>query len=248
MVMGIYSVWVVAIIILWILTYIFNELAKLIDDNKRSKNILNSFYCIPSGLMILFFPYNIYTLVINLHSLINFISILYIIFSVCIILTILLDSIDIFEAVFLISFVIGILALAFHLLFTVVIIGGMSGIEINSQKHSEYSYTIDILNMQQVPYTNVSGGRYYIRSVPSGSYYYEAKTKNGNTTTKIIDGYNHYVEKDINNKYIDNPHIDVYKVVKTFYDVYGRKKSIIINENYTICIPEDTIYYESKSQ
>lgn len=248
MVMKIYAVWVVAIIVSWILTYIFKELAKLIDNNKRYKNILNKFYYIPIGLMILFFPYNIYTLVINLDFCISFISVLYIIFSICSILTILLNFIDIFEEIFFISYGISILTLVIHLLFTGIYLTGMSPIEIDSQKHSEYSYTIDILNMKEVPYTNVSGGRYYIKSVPSGSYYYDVKTENGNTITKVIDGYNHYVEKDMDNKYRNNPHIDVYQVVNTFYDVYGRKKSTIVNETYTICVPEDTIYYESVSQ
>lgn len=250
MVMKIYAVWIIAIIILFILSLIFERLTKLIENNNRYKNIsntfnsiINIFVCIPSVLVILFFPYNIYTLVLNLDIIINLISLLYIlIFLVCFI-----GHIQLKEESFFDLFIEPTL-IAIYIFFSVALLISPSSLQTDIQKHSEYSYTIDILNMQQVPYTNVSGQRYYIKSVPSGSYYYEVKTKNGNTTTKIIDGYNHYVEKDINNKYINNPHIDVYQVIKTYYDLYGRKKSEIINEDYIICVPEDAIYYESESQ
>lgn len=112
----------------------------------------------------------------------------------------------------------------------------------------ELVQTIDILEFKQVPYSNITGSRYYIKSAPDSAYYYEIATDNGGTTTKVIDGSVNYVEKHESNEYMDNPHIEVYRVstvsqYKTWYgkDVTEEKN---VHYNYYIYTPENSMFYE----
>ncbi len=113
---------------------------------------------------------------------------------------------------------------------------------------SEYVETIDILEFKQVPYTNITGRRYYIKSSPNSAYYYEVITENGGTTTKSIDGANNYVEKFESDEYIDNPHIEVYRNYDVSYYItwYGNEVTKEENSSYSyyIYMPNDSMFYE----
>lgn len=110
--------------------------------------------------------------------------------------------------------------------------------------YKEYNYSIEIKEIDKVPYTNVTSSRFYIRSSPSVAYYYDVTTKSGNQTTKILDGNKYYVEKDEDDKYIDNPHIEVYNIINRYTNVYGKEIEEFVTYEYIICVPENSIYYE----
>ena len=105
--------------------------------------------------------------------------------------------------------------------------------------------TINILEFKEVPYTNVSGNRCYIKSTPSCAYYYEVATENNGTTTKVIDGLNNYVEKHESAEYTDNPHIEVYDVIEVYTDWYNIEHEKVVSKEYYIYIPENSIFYEN---
>lgn len=106
--------------------------------------------------------------------------------------------------------------------------------------------TIKILELKEVPYTNVSGTRYYIRSEPSLAYYYDIATDNGGSTTKVIDGYNNYVERCEDDIYKEDPHIDVLEVVQKYTTGYGHEGENIIKYEYYIYIPKGGTYFIDK--
>ena len=114
-------------------------------------------------------------------------------------------------------------------------------------QNKEIVQTINIVEFTQAPYNKITGSRYYIKSSPENVYYYEIITERGGTTTQIIDGSNYYVEKFANNKYINNPHIDIEKVTTTseYTNWFGNN---VTEENveykYYIYIPEDATFYE----
>lgn len=114
-------------------------------------------------------------------------------------------------------------------------------------QNKEITQTIDIVEFTQVPYNNITGRRYYIKSATENAYYYEVRTEKGGTTTKSIDGSKYYVEKFISNKYINNPHIDIEKLttISEYTNWYGNN---VTEENveykYYIYIPEDATFYE----
>lgn len=112
--------------------------------------------------------------------------------------------------------------------------------------------TIDILEFTQTPYNNITGARYYIKSAPSNAYYYEIRTDNGGTTTKVIDGSSNYVEKFVSDEYINNPHIDVYRnyTIEHYISWYGNEvtKETSSSYSYFIYIPENSIFCEVKSE
>lgn len=118
---------------------------------------------------------------------------------------------------------------------------------ISAEKNIEKAYVhcIDILEFKEVPYTNVSGNRCYIKSTPSCAYYYEVATENNGTTTKIIDGLENYVEKHESSEYSNNPHIDVYDVIETYIDWYDTEHKKVVSKEYHIYIPENSIFYEN---
>ena len=120
---------------------------------------------------------------------------------------------------------------------------GPNSAEISVEKmHIE---TINILEFKEVPYTNVSGNRCYIKSTPSCAYYYEVATENNGTTTKVIDGLNNYVEKHESAEYTDNPHIEVYDVIEIYTDWYNTEHREVASTEYHIYIPENSIFYEN---
>lgn len=108
--------------------------------------------------------------------------------------------------------------------------------------------TIDILEFTQAPYNNITGRRYYIKSAPSSAYYYEVRTENGGTTTKVIDGSNSYVEKFESDEYTDNPHIDVYRnyTIEHYKTWYGNEvtKEASSSYSYYIYTPVNSMFYE----
>ncbi len=106
--------------------------------------------------------------------------------------------------------------------------------------------TINIIELQKVPYTNVSGSRYYIRSEPSLAYYYDIEITEGRKTAKVIDGHKDYVERCENDIYKDNPHIDVYEVVEKYTNAYGTEIETFKNYAYYIYIPKDSTYFVGK--
>lgn len=155
----------------------------------------------------------------------------------------------ILAGIFLICIIISIVAIALYILSicNVIVLGNEISIDGTSQRYKEYSYSIEIVELEEIPYTNVSGNRWYIKSAPSIAYYYDVLTESGNKTTKILDGNQYYVEKDEDNKYIDNPHIEVYEIVNKYINLYGKEKEDVVTYEYTICVPENSIYYESKN-
>lgn len=108
--------------------------------------------------------------------------------------------------------------------------------------------TIDILEFTQAPYNNITGRRYYIKSAPSSAYYYEVRTENGGTTTKVIDGSNSYVEKFESDEYMSNPHIDVYRnyTIEHYKTWYGNEvtKEASSSYSYYIYTPVNSMFYE----
>ena len=55
------------------------------------------------------------------------------------------------------------------------------------------------------------------------------------------------MEKDEDDKYINNPHIEVIYTMHECYNMYTMKTHTeVIGENYIICIPENAIYYEEE--
>lgn len=116
----------------------------------------------------------------------------------------------------------------------------------NTETNVRKVNTINIIELQKVPYTNVSGTRYYIRSEPSLAYYYDIITDNGNKTTKVIDGYKNYVERCEDDIYKENPHIDVFEVVEKYTNGYGIEWENVKNYEYYIYIPKDSTYFTDK--
>lgn len=118
----------------------------------------------------------------------------------------------------------------------------------NITEHVDLVQTIDILEFKQAPYSNITGGRYYIKSSPNSAYYYEVATENGGTTTKVIDGSSSYVEKFESDEYIDNPHIEVYRVytITQYTSWYGNKvtKEKSSQYKYYIYTPVNAMFYE----
>lgn len=113
---------------------------------------------------------------------------------------------------------------------------------------SELVNTIEILEFTQAPYNSITGRRYYIKSAPSSAYYYEVRTENGGTTTKVIDGSNSYVEKFESDEYVDNPHIDVYRnyTIEHYITWFGNEVTKEGNSSYSYYIytPVNSMFYE----
>ncbi len=113
---------------------------------------------------------------------------------------------------------------------------------------SDLVNTIDILEFTQAPYNNITGRRYYVKSAPSSAYYYEVRTENGGTTTKVIDGSSNYVEKFESDEYLDNPHIDIYRnyTIEHYITWYGNEVTKEGNSSYSYYIytPENSMFYE----
>ncbi len=202
-----------------------------------------------------FYVYNIYLLAIRYDSTLMWLSLCFIVFFPSLAICVLLFDkewkyFNIIRSSFVgISGVVALFSCIAYIIFFIFgfLLTGFSYPMNEDAKYTQYGYSIDILEMREVPYTNVSGSRWYIRSAPSNAYYYEVATESGNTTTKVLDGYGHYVEKDEDDKYINNPHIEVIYTMHECYNMYTMKTHTeVIGENYIICIPENAIYYEEE--
>lgn len=242
----------ITILVSWLMYGIFTDLKKIIK-NERYEKFADVFLLVPIVEMIIFWIYNIlvYSVYKNINNeIINILTILYIVggflFIVCILLAYFTAERTGIEFCFVIlTMLVGGLYLIFAILLC---FGNCKDMELFTiEEYSKYSYTIEIEELTEVPYTNITGEMYYIRSEPSLAYYYDIRTENGNTTTKVIDGNEYYVEKDEDDKYLENPHIDVYEVVKKYYTWGDEQKEDVLNYYYIICVPENSIYYE-KSQ
>lgn len=203
-------------------------------------------------LIILFYLYNIYVFYIKYNSKISVISVMYIISISCFFIITFLDNIEfkyfdiIWIILYSISWIVFTLVCGFYIFASISVFsqGKQEAAFDEKQKYKEYSHSIEIVEMEEVPYTNVSGRRWYIRSSPSIAYYYDVITKSGNQTTKILDGYNYYVEKDESDEYKNNPHIKVYEINEKYTNLYGKEIEDFVTYEYTICVPENSIYYE----
>lgn len=243
----IYGILAFALIIVYAIYKLFDSELKRVKDNRYSnqeksryekviEKICYIFKCILVFLFIAFCICNI--LVIFLYESIP-IKVLGISFAILTIFKIIVKYIDNFEYLSLIILVVAMIIYAFLFLFVVI----FPTFTISGEAYSQYSHTISILEMKEVPYANVHGGHCYIRTSPSLAYYYDISTEKG-STTKVIDGYNHYVEKIESDEYLGNPHIDVYHTIckdeTFFYGEISRKTGT----SYYIYVPENGILYD----
>ncbi len=252
--LAIYWIGFVVIVLLYALGEISEcEYKKPVNEKKyrNTMKLLNKiinelcFLC-----MIVYFFYNIYMLIFSYDTLIRVACLAYIVFFGFLNLESILDDQewkyfnsvkDFFQGFFIILSLVGLVAYLVMICFFMM--SGMNWKGKESDKHEEYAYSIDILEMREVPYTNTYG--WYVRSAPSNAYYYEVVNENGNIITEVIDGQEYYVERDEDDKYISNPHIDVYYTIQQCYNIYTMKTfEDVVDKRYVICIPEDSIYYE----
>ena len=157
------------------------------------------------------------------------------------------EKFEVFDFLFKILFIISCIIWGFSSFLLCLNIGTEPySAEISVEKmHIE---TINILEFKEVPYTNVSGNRCYIKSTPSCAYYYEVATENNGTTTKVIDGLNNYVEKHESAEYTDNPHIEVYDVIEVYTDWYNTEHKERVSKEYYLFIPENSVFYQNEEQ
>ena len=255
----IYWIGFAIVLVLLGLYWIFKKEYEGIEESSRYEQVIELLYRIFQVLFVIFlvafYGYNIYfALAMRYDTLFMWLSIFFIVFipSLCIFFLLINQEwkyFDIIRSSFSVIFIfITILSgLAYIIyMFVFLLVGSAYSID-NDEKYSKYAYSIDILEMREVPYTNISGSMWYIRSAPSNAYYYEVATESGNTTTKVLDGHAHYVEKDEDDKYINNPHIEVIYTMHECYNMYTMKTTeAVIGESYIICIPENAIYYEEE--
>lgn len=254
----IYWIGFAIVLVLLGLYSIFKKEYEEIEESSRYEQVIGILYGSFQVLFIIFLVafcgYNIYLLAIRYDTLLWLLSFSFIVFIASLGIIFLLRNqewkyFDFIRYPFsVISILIAVVSgLAYILLMFVFLLDGSACSMDNDETYSQYAYSIDILEMKEVPYTNISGSMWYIRSAPSNAYYYEVATKSGNTTTKVLDGYAHYVEKDEDDKYINNPHIEVIYTMQECYNMYTMKTTeAVIGESYIICIPENAIYYEEE--
>lgn len=252
MLLTIYWIGLAMVLVLFILAFTFESEY----EKKSCKKAIGLMSMVFSFLfmvcLMLFYMYNIYILALKYDFIMNMVSLNFVLLFMSFILFSLIkdEKWKYFDLIrkackyILISITIVSLFL-FTIFMGIFLIKGFSYTRREDRKYEEYAYSIDILEIKEVPYINISNNMWNISSTPINSYYYEMTTKNGNTTTKILDGYEHYIEKDEDNKYINNPHIEVYYIIQPSYNIYTRKaKKKVVNESYIICIPENLIYNE----
>ncbi len=251
----IYWIGFVIVLVLLGLFLIFKNEYKRSKKNSKYKQVIGILCKIFRVLffvsLVAFYGYNIYLLVAMRYDIsLIILSLSFIVFIPSLGICVLLFSqewkyFDIIRSSF--SFILGLISVVSSCLymFCILMIFLSSPYYTNiDEKYTQYGYSIDILKIKEVEYVNVHGGGWYICSTPSNAYYYEVSTNNGNTTTKVLDGYSHYVEKDEDDKYIDNPHIEVIYTMQEYYNMYTMKTyTKVVGENYIICVPENAIYY-----
>lgn len=254
MVLRIYFVFIVTAFIISVLEICFtieNELR----HNKNMEKVLNVIDSILAKYVIIFLIYNIFMFFYGIiNQAFSFLA-LPILFLAFILFSFLFDKYECF------NFVTGTLSVISLIFCLVMCFAGffVPFGKTNFDEKESYLKTINILEFKQVPYTNVAASKsnvkgvvhFYIKSTPENAYYYEIATKNGGTTTKVIDGSSNYVEKYESDDYINNPHIDVYKVEK-FESAKNWYGFIIENNynyynyyNYYIFIPQKSVFYEN---
>lgn len=239
MIIKIYVVWSIAIIVLLILEVISLE---------KRQYIGNFFWY----LRILFIPYNIFFMAKYSYTKISFYTITPVLYFVLVFMGFCLFYIKKKKEPAITQAIVGYFIVLYIVLYLICIYGmicegNSRAIKDGKKEYKEYSYSIEIVEMEKVPYTNISGSKCYIKSAPSIAYYYDVVTEKGNQTTKILDGTEYYVEKDEDNKYIDNPHIEVYEIVRKYTNLYGKEKEDFVTYEYIICVPENSIYYEENN-
>ena len=252
----IYWIGFVIVLVLLGLFLIFKNEYKKSEESSKYKQVIGllcRIFKVPFFVsLVAFYGYNIYLLVAMRYDILfMWLSLCFIVFIPSLSTYVLLsnqewkhfdDIRDLFSTILMgITGVNGILYM--FCILDLFLIAGPSFTNID-EKYTQYGYSIDILEIKEVEYVNVHGGGWYICSTPSNAYYYEVSTNNGNTTTKVLDGYSHYVEKDEDDKYLSNPHIEVYYIMQEYYNMYTMETHTeVVGENYIICVPENAIYY-----
>lgn len=203
---------------------------------------------IGSSIIALFGLYNVFTLIyaiVGKHWYFMGIPILFLLFTLFYFISEHFEILDFLtEGLALIFLFLWMVYMAF---FVMLAIGRpINGEEVTNK--SDLVENIDILEFKQVPYTTIEGRRYYIKSAPDSAYYYEVRTANGGTTTKVIDGSKNYVEKFESDEYIDNPHIEVYRnyTISHYISWYGNEVTEEKSSSYSyyIYMPKNSMFYE----
>ncbi len=257
--LAIYWIGFVVIVLLFALTKIFDHEDECIKYKPVSEKYRNAIkvldevcYRLFVLCMVIYFFYNIYMLTLRYSIITQMASLSFIVFFSFLFLESILEDKeweyfnsvkDFIQGLLVILSLVGFVAYLGMICFFMMSGTHWSGRE--TDRYEEYAYSIDILEMREVPYTNTYG--WYVRSNPSNAYYYDVVNENGNITTEVIDGHEYYVERDEDNNYISNPHIEVYYAIQPCYNIYTMKTfEDVVNKRYVICIPEDSIYYENE--
>lgn len=250
--MKIYWIGIGIILLVWIIYVILFALEELIESERYATFVEKWYIVISIVLMVLFAIYNGWMLYqYPKQFLLKFVCWPYIVISIVALMITFFyfDNSNAIEGLENIGTIIGIIAFVIYVVALFLCATWGSDWQVEGEKTetiSRYVYTIDIIEMEQQPYNNISGGRYYIRSAPSFAYYYKVTTESGNRTTKVLDGSQSYIEEDIDNQYQDNPHIDAFQLVEKYQTMYGEERERILREDYVICVPENSIYYETQ--
>ncbi len=117
-----------------------------------------------------------------------------------------------------------------------VAIDGKYEIEENVQK-------VDLAEYKLISNTS-ENEKFYVKIDSDNVYWFEYMLQNGSTTTKSINANENYVEKCESDEYIENPHIDVKKVYKTYTNYWGDKCKSCKSIQYYIYVPTNAIYYQ----
>lgn len=254
MVLRIYWIFIAVAIIGLIVGWIFELEQKKLDFYGSKKylniinNIVNAINSLEACYMILFIIYNIFVVgycIVERHLFFMIIPVSFLLFVIFILIN---EKVKEFN--FLtegIAFIFIAIWLIYGVLFSMFAIDTPIN-EKEVENKTDLVNTIDILEFTQAPYNNITGRRYYIKSAPSSAYYYEVRTENGGTTTKVIDGSNSYVEKFESDEYMDNPHIDVYRnyTIEHYKTWYGNEvtKEATSSYSYYIYTPVNSMFYE----
>lgn len=251
-----FTVVIIMLIVVKIINSIFNSEQKRCNDKwyegtEKYKNAINKIANIMAVILkaaiVTFIISNIVILIYGIINKYVIFIIASVMFFIVLLFNVLIEHTDKFPDIVAGSYMITvglytIFMVVFFFTFQALGTVGMQNDRIESIKVN----TINIIELQKVPYTNVSGSRYYIRSEPSLAYYYDIETAEGRKTTKVIDGHKDYVERCEDDIYKDNPHIDVYVVVEKYTNAYGIEIETFKNYAYYIYIPKDSTYFVDK--
>lgn len=252
MVLRIYWILIVTGIIGFIISAIFKREDKNRGVSKRYSQFIDNAVNVCDYFMMafcaVFILYNVFTFgycIIENHKYFCIMPTFFLLFLIFLIIT---DKVKAFD--FLTEIISGIFCVCWmvYLVLFSLFVAGTPMKEIEVTEKYDLVETIDIVEFTQAPYNNITGGRYYIKSSPSSAYYYEVRTQNGGTTTKVIDGSCNYVEKIESEEYTDNPHIEVYRSyrIEHYISWYGNEVTEESSSSYSyfIYMPENSIFYE----